>query len=205
MPYLKGLSKTTYWEQRYQQRRETAPGRGGLSLEEQLRALERRKVFVRPLLASVTGGPVLDYGCGCGLWANEFPDYTGVDISRTAIALAQQAHPDKQFYLWRELPADLAVDYVLTVAVLQHNSDSDVLDIVKMLAHRFPTLRGYVTYELQPPYPCYCKHIWVRSREEMASILRKVYDHVDIGVFGDYNSGDGELCGLTIFETGPRR
>jgi SAM-dependent methyltransferase len=63
---------------------------------------------------------VLDVGCGDGFWMPDLPGYLGIDISKTAIELAQKNHPDR---LYRLLPAELPkADLVICRDMLQHLS-----------------------------------------------------------------------------------
>ena len=69
-------------------------------------------------------GNVLDVGCGSGALAEHVPanSYTGVDIDRDSLAIANAVYPDHEFR--DTLPgADAGFDTIVSLAVIEHVPD----------------------------------------------------------------------------------
>ena len=90
-----------------------------------------------------TSGPVLDLGCGTGVFAPCFAvdDYLGVDLSPTYIEAAARKHPAHRFAVMdaRQLPLpDHSFDRAFISGMLHHLSDEDcatVLSEIERVAH----------------------------------------------------------------------
>ena len=81
---------------------------------------------------------VLDIGCGCGEYANSFSDYTGVDISESAIELAKLKRKDAKFFVggFHDL-SRFSEDWwglVLAIDVLEHLPPGSVEECLSSLS-----------------------------------------------------------------------
>jgi SAM-dependent methyltransferase len=79
---------------------------------------------------------VLDVGCGDNLWMPDLPDYTGIDVSPTAIERARSFHPDRKYAVWDARdglpPGRWGVVFVRDV--LQHLSFRDGKALIRAIA-----------------------------------------------------------------------
>jgi len=136
-PYYEAKDDITgYWEQRHFEWAQN-PNWGQYQVKAQW--FEERFDHLLPPVRGYGFSPigsVLDYGCGCGLYAaplaKRFWNYTGFDTSRSAIELARQyyaAHEARKrigFYWYQGNPGEFgsglkeSFDLVLSITVLQH-------------------------------------------------------------------------------------
>ena len=91
---------------------------------------------------------VLDLGCGVGRWTSElsthFSQYCGVDISESMLHIARRKYPEHQFSKLNNMILDFddgAFDFVISIAVLHHNSYDNQLKLLAE-AHRVLQPRG---------------------------------------------------------------
>lgn len=84
------------------------------------------------------GATVVDFGCGSGLWRDQFKEYNyiGVDQNAAMIAVAKGRDATKadKFHQidWNQLPyADNSIDIIFTAAVLQHNKHNQKEQVVR--------------------------------------------------------------------------
>lgn len=84
------------------------------------------------------GSTVVDFGCGSGLWRDQFKEfkYQGVDQNAAMIAVAKSRDASKadlfQQIEWNKLPfEDASIDVIFTAAVLQHNLHDQKAEVVK--------------------------------------------------------------------------
>lgn len=111
-------SSADYWERRY--RRGGTSGRGSSGRAAAFKA-EVLNAFVREkgILS------VVEFGCGDGrqLALADYPRYTGVDVSRTAVERCRRrfaGDPAKAFRHTSEVPEDLSADLTLSLEVIFH-------------------------------------------------------------------------------------
>jgi SAM-dependent methyltransferase len=94
---------------------------------------------------------VLDVGCGDGFWMPDLPGYVGYDVSRIALELARERHPERDYTsVW---PAR-SFDLVIVRDVIQHLSLAEgvaLLDRVFELMPRYllaSTYRGGINIDI---------------------------------------------------------
>lgn len=68
---------------------------------------------------------VVDAACGEGHWQPELPGYTGLDVSRTAIAAARRRHPGRRYVVQDLRDGCPRADLVICRDALQHLSLAD--------------------------------------------------------------------------------
>lgn len=91
------------------------------------------------LVAMLEGG-VLEFGCGTGRLASQFPPdrYTGVDVSPHALELAQAAAPGHDFRLIAEHDPLPSADAAFAHTVLLHVPDDALPAVVDRLSAAVP-------------------------------------------------------------------
>jgi ubiquinone/menaquinone biosynthesis C-methylase UbiE len=84
------------------------------------------------------GATVVDFGCGSGLWRDQFKEYNylGVDQNAAMIKVAKGRDPafaDRFSQIqWDKLPyEDNSIDVIFTAAVLQHNKHDQKAKVVR--------------------------------------------------------------------------
>ena len=120
-----------FWEQNYAAGDTSGPGSYGA-------LAEGKALFLNKLVRESGVGSVIEFGCGDGnqLSLAQYPHYTGLDVSPTAIGLCQQRFaddPDKSFFRYdgscftdraRIFRADLA----LSLDVIYHLTEDAVFE-----------------------------------------------------------------------------
>jgi SAM-dependent methyltransferase len=76
---------------------------------------------------------VLDVGCGENFWTPDLPGYIGIDVSRLAIEVARQRHPERDLRLDDGTPYPMC-DLVLVRCVIQHLSMADAAALLRRIA-----------------------------------------------------------------------
>lgn len=137
-----GYDYTDYWEGRY--------GNEGAFVGTVNAELDAQvNKFVTDSIKTHKYSSVLDVGCGTAARWESLPakDYTGVDVSPTAIRMATQKHPDGKFFI-----ADLVrdplppADLVIALSVLNHIKPSEFdVTLAKLLAAAKHQLIAIVT------------------------------------------------------------
>jgi SAM-dependent methyltransferase len=113
----------SFWEQRY-----ASGGNSGTGSEGENAAFKAE--FLNDFVVDHAVRDVVEYGCGDGrqlAFAN-YPKYTGLDVSATAIRMCEQrfaGDPAKEFHLL-PLPWPVAADLVLSLDVIYHLTEQDV-------------------------------------------------------------------------------
>lgn len=121
----------SYWRTRHDQYLTDAKGVGNVVLdsahnERIYAAIEKYVAAIAARLKLNGARRVLDLGCGIGMLANAFLanglDYTGVDISRTAVDIASDKHPQGRFVVGNIaiLPVSEPFDIVIERTVFIH-------------------------------------------------------------------------------------
>jgi hypothetical protein len=115
---------STYWEDRY-----AAGGNSGAGSYNRLAVFKAE--FLNAFVEQHAITSVIEFGSGDGaqLEMAEYPDYTGVDVSATAIANTRRRFADRanyRFHQSSELPADTQADLALSLDVIYHLVEDDV-------------------------------------------------------------------------------
>lgn len=127
-----GFDSLEYWRTRHDQFKTDLKGVGnaGLDSEENERIYATIERYVSSLAAQLkttrSAGSVLDLGCGIGMLAKPFIDngldYTGIDISSTAVAIASERHPAGRFRVGNiaDVSGDEKFDIIIERTVFIH-------------------------------------------------------------------------------------
>ena len=120
-----------YWERNYARGATSGSGSYG-SLG------EGKSRFINNLVREHAVRSVIEFGCGDGnqLAMAEYPDYVGLDVSRTAIALCQQRFADdpaKSFFLYdgscfTDRAGVFTADLALSLDVVYHLTEDTVFE-----------------------------------------------------------------------------
>lgn len=146
-----------YWERRYASGGHSGSGSGG-------RLAVFKADFLNRFVVEKNVQQVLELGCGDGqqLALAQYPAYTGLDISASAIAICRQRFandPTKRFQLYRAdefQPADHQADMAISLEVIFHLTEQDAYE--QHLRHLFASARRWVlafsaNEEGRTPYP----------------------------------------------------
>lgn len=114
----RGFSSSDYWDTRY--RTEGSSGAGSSSRLARFKA-DTLNAFIEQHCI----GSVIEFGSGDGsqLQLANYPDYVGVDVSRTILHRARTLYggdSTKRFYHVDELPAGIEADLTLSLDVVYH-------------------------------------------------------------------------------------
>nr|WP_157310917.1 class I SAM-dependent methyltransferase [Microbacterium sp. MAH-37] len=129
-----------------------------------------------------TTGPLLDAGCGPGLWTAFLHDRVrvaqGIDLSVEFIAAARERHPGLEFQAgsFRELPfADASFGGILAWYSLIHTPPEDLPEILaefaRVLAPGGSILIGFFDGEPREPFAHAVAPAWFWSAEALAGPL----------------------------------
>jgi hypothetical protein len=120
-----------YWERNYAQGATSGRGSYGILGEGKSR-------FLNDLVRESAVHSVIEFGCGDGnqLAMAEYPDYIGLDVSRTAIGLCQQRYaddPSKSFFLYdgscfTDRAGIFTADLALSLDVVYHLTEDTVFE-----------------------------------------------------------------------------
>lgn len=123
-----------YWRKRHEKFQDNSQGVGNVSFSQQEndQIYEKSRQRVCRIL-DIIGHPrnVLDLGCGLGLMAEPFVerniDYTGIDISESALASASRKYPNSRFICCDVATLDLneKFDFVMERTVFIHLVDEE--------------------------------------------------------------------------------
>jgi SAM-dependent methyltransferase len=125
--HLRFRNSASYWEERY-----AAGGTSGAGSYGRLAAFKAE--ILNDFVATERVGSVVEFGCGDGaqLALARYPDYVGVDVAQTSIALCRKRFADdprKRFHLAGDLPPRLGpFDLALSLDVLYHLVEDTVFD-----------------------------------------------------------------------------
>jgi hypothetical protein len=135
----------TYWENRYSSGRTSGPGSYN-------RLARFKALFVNNFLQEKNILSVAEMGCGDGaqLALMEYPNYLGLDISKTAISKCEKKFSDKANFSFKHYcPNDFDIsqyneiyDLALSLDVIYHLSNDNVYQ--KYLEHLFALSSKYV-------------------------------------------------------------
>ena len=111
-----------YWENRYASGGNSGAGSEGAN------AVWKATV-INDFVASHYVRDVLEYGCGDGrqLELAEYPEYTGLDVSATAIRMCAERFPHHCFHSL-PLPWPVSADLVLSLDVIYHLTEDEVFE-----------------------------------------------------------------------------
>ena len=150
-----------YWEQNY--------ARGGTSGEGSYdRLAEAKAAFLNDFVQARAVRSVIEFGCGDGnqLSLADYPRYTGLDISRSAIGLCQRrfgADPTKSFFLYDGACfADRAglstADLAISLDVIYHLTEDAVFETY--MTHLFAAgARFVIIYATNREIPSTAPHV----------------------------------------------
>jgi len=124
---LRFRGSSDYWEQRYRAGGTSGAGSYG-------RLAEFKAEILNDFVAREGIASIVEFGCGDGaqLALAQYPDYVGIDVARTSIALCSTRFaedPAKRFFLASEVPGDLAsADLAMSLDVIYHLVEDAVFD-----------------------------------------------------------------------------
>jgi len=115
-----------YWEQRY-----TVGGSSGAGSYNRL--AEFKAAFLNDFVDRNKIWSIIEFGSGDGaqLELARYPDYIGVDVSKTAVAATRSRFAkdgSKRFYESTELPEGTSAELALSLDVIYHLVEDDVFD-----------------------------------------------------------------------------
>jgi len=116
------LSSREYWETRYAEGGNSGSGSEGENAV-------WKATFINDFVASHDVRDVIEFGCGDGrqLALANYPQYTGLDVSKTAVLMCEQRFPQHSFHTL-PLPFPFAADLVLSLDVTYHLVEDDVFE-----------------------------------------------------------------------------
>jgi hypothetical protein len=129
-----------YWEQRY-----TSGGNSGAGSYNRL--AEFKAAFLNDFVERHDIRSVIEFGSGDGaqLELARYPDYTGIDVSKAAVAATRSRFArdhSKRFYENAEAPESLSADLALSLDVIYHLVEDDVFDAY--MRHLFDAATRFV-------------------------------------------------------------
>ena len=149
-----------YWERRY--------SRGGNSgAGSYNRLAEYKAVFLNRFVAEHAISSVIEYGCGDGaqLKLAQYPEYTGIDVSKTAVERCRALFDEdysKRFLRMDDLKEALSADLALSLDVVYHLVEDSVFEAY--MRRLFESARKFViVYSSNVDQEWPAKH--VRHRE----------------------------------------
>lgn len=115
-----------YWETRYQRGHDSGAGSRG-------RLARFKAGFLNDLVRRHGIRTVVELGCGDGrqLALSEYPQYCGIDVSRTAVEQCRQrfsTDPTKRFEVLGDLGPDERAELALSIDVAYHLVEDEVFD-----------------------------------------------------------------------------
>lgn len=193
-----------YWDDRYRSRGTSGPGSYGHLAQFKADVLNQ---FVRE--HGVT--TVIEFGCGDGnqLTLANYPDYIGVDVSATAVALCQMrfnGDRGKRFYIAAQLPPLPPRDLSLSLDVIYHLVEDDVFE--SYMSQLFDSSSRYVViYASNKDEHGPAAHVRHRAFTQWVADHRQEWTLVEtIRNRFPYNPGDPEntsFADFYIFERQP--
>lgn len=134
---MNAMSSKVYWEQRYR-----AGGNSGAGSRGELAAW--KAALINAFIAENAIADILDLGCGDGYLLSllRVPDYTGTDVSPTALARCAAQFPRHQFVPLAQLAPDARADLVLSIDVIFHLVEDDVF--IRYMHNAFGRARRFV-------------------------------------------------------------
>jgi len=128
-----------YWSNRYAKQGYLTTGYNGHNEKQMQENYKERFEWLNNRLPNKRDN-VLDYGCGTGRYVGLFGSgYVGYDISKQALSMAQDLHPNKTFLNFEPLTCEV----LFTSTVLQHNTDKEV----KRILDKYSYAREFWLYE----------------------------------------------------------
>ncbi len=134
-----------FWERNYAQGNTSGPGSYG-------RLAEGKAAFLNAFVRGHAVRSVVEFGCGDGnqLSLARYPQYVGLDVSRTAIGLCQRrfaADPAKSFFLYdgtcfTDRAGLFAADLAMSLDVVYHLTEDTVFETY--LTHLFGAGQRFV-------------------------------------------------------------
>lgn len=166
-------SSTAYWEQRYRLGMTSGAGSFG-------RAANFKADFLNEFVLEMGVKSIIEFGCGDGrqLALAKYPNYVGLDVSRTALQLCQRRFsndPTKSFYLLDALQTSsiddrFVADLAISLDVIYHLLEDTVYE--NHLTNLFNASRRFViVYSSDCEASTRSKH--VRHRRFTADVLRR--------------------------------
>lgn len=161
-----------YWKKRVGDQGERATGHVDCTLKDQRKFSDVVRDFIRSHCP--TDLITLDYGCGTGRYADLFDEYIGYDITQQLIDIAKKNHPAKKFFVGNTpYLCEFGHDYemILTVTVLQHNSDDLVKKILQSIRQNAV---GPLIFCLLENTTAEAEHCVGRSPDRYLKLLREI-------------------------------
>jgi SAM-dependent methyltransferase len=179
MSKLEGNKIKEYWDKRSSLQGDRTVGFGNQPITVQDENYRQRYEFVVPCLDN--NRMTLDFGCGIGRYTDFFkPEkYIGVDVCLNLLERAQENNTDYKFvYIPNGVIETLdtePIEQVFTATVLQHNSDRQVIEILKSWKPYVSNICCFVLYE-----NCHnvndADHIAFRQPERYKDLISEVFE-----------------------------
>lgn len=120
------FNSADYWEQRYQQGRNSGPGSYS-------KLAEFKAATINRFIAENGVRSVIEFGCGDGsqLKLGAYPSYIGVDVSRSVLQSTRDIFrndPSKTFIHSDDVAPDLCADLSMSLDVVYHLVEDAVFD-----------------------------------------------------------------------------
>ena len=176
----KRLINSIFWDFRYAAAPELGSGLGSRGEH-----LEYKRELLVGLLRSAPNSSVVDVGCGDLEVTRHLTvgDYTGLDVSETALRLARQKRPDWKFQLITAGDPIPTADVVICLDVLIHQPDEQaLLSLVERLARASRRTLLVSGYEELPTFTSEL----TRYFEPLSQVLRRTGAFADIKPLGRY-------------------
>lgn len=171
-------SSANYWEDRYRQ-----GGTSGAGSYDRLAQFKAQvlNTFVRENNIR----SVIEFGSGDGaqLELADYPDYTGVDVSTTAIETTRRRFAGNsaiRFLHTAEVPDDLQADLVLSLDVIYHLVEDEVFNdyMTQLFAASSRWVIIYASNESQPPQTPHVRHReftrWIDANEPRFRLIQRI-------------------------------
>ena len=181
-----------YWRERYALGGHSGVGSQGVF------AIFKAEVLNR-FVAEQNISSVIEFGCGDGqqLALAKYPEYTGVDVSETAVSMCRERFghdPSKQFMLASEYDGEQA-DLALSLDVLYHLTEDATFDrymqTLFAVAAQHVVIYSSNTDEQQPGQPPHIRHRrfteWVEANAPELSLANLIPNRYPYR--GDYRTG----------------
>jgi len=158
---------------------------------------------VQTFLKTIIGDEsVVEVGCGYGRLVDKFDpsQYKGVDINPSAVAMAQERHPEYQFSVYTlgdNLPTS---DWLLLYTVLLHVSNDDIADFLgQITSNCSKVIISEIMYQSpgKPPRPGK-PPVWNRTEETYVSLLGAVGFHLTSSVKNSWRDVENRITTLTF-------
>ncbi len=180
---LKYRNSKKYWEQRYKNSGNSGSGSYG-------KAADYKAEFLNRFIADHQINSVIELGCGDGnqLKLLELPAYTGVDVSKTAIAACRQtfaSDPTRHFYTVADKefirPAELAMSLDVIYHLVEDRFYEQYIAELFSLATRFVIIYAW---DVEGPQRMHVRHrkfsTWIQKNITGWELMQQLSNDVEI-------------------------